>query len=299
MVGEKRSADRAKESIDGLKTKLVLRYGMEKYRRAQLIAMIAGALLLVVIAAVLFLKISNIEVVTGDVTIFNESEVINAAGIDIGDGLYHRSSWAIKKSIQENMPLAQKVSVTKSPFGKVTIKVELLSVDYFTKIGDKYYALDKDLRVLDSNISGSKYSAYGGVLVKLPETREPTLGEPLVFFDTVKETDTEGETVYEVRDESFYSYVKKFLSELKDSGYHEDSNGVILEEKFDISVIYAGKFKVKFGSVADLDVKFRVLYEILAEGSMQYSDMASIDLSDPTRPTARTDLTLDFSEFVD
>ena len=298
-MGEIKTSDKAKESIKGLKTKFVLRYGMEKYRRMQLIAMIASAVLLLVIAAIIFLKISRIEVVTGDVTIFNESEVIKAAGIDIGDGLYHKSSWAIKKSIQNNMPLAQKVSVIKSPFGKVTIKVELLSVDYYTKIGDKYYALDEDLTVLDANISGSKYSAYGGVLVKLPETREPILGENLVFFDTVEETDTEGETVYEVRDESFYSYVTNFLSELKDSGYHEDANGVILEEKFDISVIYAEKFKVKFGNVADLDVKFRVLYEILAEGSMQYSDRATIDVSDPTRPTARTDLTLDFSEYVD
>lgn len=298
-MSEKRTSEKAIEKINGFKTGLVLRYGMEKYRRMQLIALAVGILLLLIIAAIVFLKISAIEVVTGDVTIFNESEVIKAAGIDIGDGLYHKSSWAIKKSIQSNMPLAQKVSVTKSPFGKVKIKVELLSVDYYTKIGDKYYALDEELTVLDANISGSKYSAYGGVLVKLPETREPTLGEKLVFFDTVEETDTEGETTYEVRDESFYSYVTKFLSELKDSGYHEDANGVILEEKFDVTVIYAEKFKVKFGNVSDLDVKFRVLYEILAEGSMQYSDLASIDLSDPTRPTARTDLTLDFSEYVD
>jgi len=298
-MSEKKAADKAKERIDGFKTKLVLRYGMTAYRRMQMIALAVGAVLLLIIAAVLFLKINTIEVVTGDVTIFNESEVIAAAGIDIGDGLYHKSSWAIKKDIQRNMPLAQKVSVSKTPFGKVKIKVELLSVDYYTKIGDKYYALDKELRVLDSNASGSKYSAYGGVLVKLPETREPVLGEPLVFFDTVEETDTEGETVYEIREESFYSYVTKFLSELKDSGYHDDANGVILEEKFDVTVIYAEKFKIKFGNVSDLDVKFRVLYEILAEGSMQYSDKATIDLSDPTRPTARTDLTLDFSEYLD
>ena len=297
-MSEKKTADKVRESLEGSRTKLVLRYGMQAYRRVKIIAIAVGVLLLVVIAAAVFLRIDSIEV-TGDVTMFNESEVIRAAEIDVGDRLFSKATWTIKKNIQRNMPLAERITVYKSPFGKVTIKIELSGVDYYTKIGDKYYALDENLTVLDSNISGSKYSAYGAVLVKLPEVREPTLGERLVFFDTVEETDTEGETLYEVREEDFYSYVTRFLSALKESGYHTDANGVILTEKFDVTLIYSEKFKVIFGNVNDLDVKFRVFYEILAEGSMQYSDRATIDLSDPTRPTARTDLTLDFSEYVD
>ena len=297
-MSEKNNSERVRESIESTKTKLVLRYGMQTYRRVKLVAIAVGALLLLIIAAALLLRIDSIEV-AGDVDMFNESEVIRAAEIDVGDRLFAKTSWTIKKNIQRNMPLAEKVTVYKSPFGKVTIKIELSGVDYYTGIGEKYYALDENLTVLDSNISGSKYSAYGAVLIKLPETREPMLGERLVFFDTVEETDTEGETLYEIREETFYAYVTKFLSALKESGYHTDANGVILTEKFDVTLIYAEKFKVRFGNVNDLDVKFRVLYEILAEGSMQYSDRATIDLSDPTRPTARTDLTLDFSEYID
>jgi len=297
-MSEKSRADRARERLEGLRTKMVLRFGAKASRRITAIAIALGILLVLILAAVLFIRIDTIEV-AGDVTMFNESEVIRAAGVDIGDGLYWQSSFAIKRNIQRNMPLAQNIKIVKSPFGKLKITIELLGVDYYTKVGDKYYAIDSDLTVLDSNISGSKYSAYGAVLVKLPEVREPVLGEPLVFYDTVEETDTEGELLYEVKEESFYAYTKKFLSELKESGYHTDANGVILEEKFDVRLIYAEKFQVKFGNVSDLDVKFRVLYEILAEGSMQYSDKATVDLSDPTRPTARTDLTLDFSEYVD
>ena len=297
-MSENKFSARGRESLGALKTRLVLRFGAKKYRRMTRIAAVCGVLLVLLLIAVIFIKIDTIDV-TGDVTMFNEGEVIAAAGIDIGDGLFHKPSWTIKSNIQKNMPLAEKVTVYKSPFGKVTIKIELSGVDYYTKIGDKYYALDKNLTVLDSNISGSKYSAYGAVLVKLPKVREPVLGKELVFYDTVEETDTEGELLYELRDESFYSYVTKFLKELKDSGYHADANGVILEEKFEVTLIYAEKFKVKFGNVSDLDVKFRILYEILAEGTMQYSDRATVDLSDPTRPTARTDLTLDFSEYLD
>ena len=135
--------------------------------------------------------------------------------------------------------------------------------------------------------------------MKLPDVREPVLGEKLVFYDTVVETDEEKETLYEVRDKSYYAYTVNFLKSLKESGYHSDSNGVILTEKFEITLIYAEKYSINFGDPNDFDIKFRVLYEILAEGSTQYSDKASIDLSDPSKATARTDLTLDFSEFVD
>lgn len=291
-------ADKVRESLEALRAKMLLKFGARASRRITTIAIAVGVLLVLVLLAVLFLKINTIEV-AGDVTMFNESEVIRAAEIDIGDGLYWKSSYAIKKNIQRNMPLAQNIKVVKSPFGKVKITIELLGVDYYAKIGEKYFALDEKLTVLDSNISGSKYSAYGAVLIKLPEVREPALGKPLVFYDTVEETDTEGEPLYEVREESFYAYVTRFLSELKASGYHEDANGVILTEKFDVRLIYAEKYQVKFGNASDLDLKFRILYEILADGTLQHTDRATIDISDPTRPTSRTDLTLDFSEYLD
>ncbi len=295
-MSEKRAEDRMRDSLEGFRAKMILRFGEKKCRLIYRVMIAAAIILLLLIVAFFLIRIESIEV-TGDVTMFNESEVISAAEIDIGDGLFWKNSWQIKRNIEKNMPIAQNIKVKKLPFGKVTIHIELLSVDYYTKIGDKYYALNSDLSVLDSNPSGAKYSSYGAVLVKLPAVREPVVGEKLVFYDTVTETDTEEETLYEVRDESFYSYTVKFLNALRESGYHADANCVILTEKFDITLIYAKKFSVGFGNSSDLDVKFRVLYEILAEGSTQYSDKVSVDLSDPSRATARTDMSLDFSEY--
>lgn len=293
-----RPEDKARQTLEGIRAKMFLRFGERGSRIIVRICIAAMILAVIAVAAILFIRIKTIEV-TGDVTMFNESEIIEAAGIDVGDGLYWKSSGRIKRNIQKNMPIAQNVKVRKNIFGKVTINVELISVDYYMKLGEKYYALDADLLVLDENTNPSKYSAFGAVLVKLPEVRQPVVGEKLVFYDTVEETDTEGETVYEIKEESFYEYTTKFLKNLKESGFHSDANGVILTQKFDITLIYAEKFSICFGNVNDLDEKFRVLYEILAEGSMQYAEKSSIDLTNPSRATARADLTLDFSEFID
>ena len=297
-MAEKRPEDKARQALEGIRTRMFLRFG-EKGSKILIRSVIAAlACAIIVIVAIFLIRIDSIEI-TGDVTMFNESEVIEAAEINIGDGLYWQSSGKIKKNISRNMPIAQNVKVSKSLFGKVTINIELLNVDYYTKIVDKYYALDADLKVLDGNVSASKYSAFGAVLVKLPEVREPEIGKKLVFYDTVVETDTEKETLYEVRDESFYAFTTKFLHALKDNGYHAEANGVILTQKFDITLIYAEKFSITFGNVNNLDIKFRVLYEILAEGSMQYAEKVAINLSDPSKATARADLTLDFSEYLD
>jgi hypothetical protein len=277
---------------------MLLRFGEQGSRRLISLIIAAFAVAVVVTVALLFIRINSIEI-TGDVTVFNETEVINAADIGIGDRLFARSSARIKKNIKANMPIAENIKVRKSIFGKVTINVEMMDVDYYTLIGDKYYALDKELKVLGESKSAGKFSSFGAVLVKLPETRKPEIGKRIVFYDTVVETDTEEETIYEVREESFYQYASDFLTALKDSGYHAEANGVILTEKFEVTLIYAEKFSILFGNSNDLDVKFRVLYEILSEGSMQYTDKASIDLSDPSRATARPNPSLDLSEFVE
>ena len=297
-MSEKKPQDRVRETLEGARAKIMLRVGLKAAARIKVIITILAVVTILVLAAVLFIKVDRIEV-TGDITVFNESEVIAASGIDIGDRLFAKPFWEISNNVKTNMPLAESVKVTKSPFGKVTIEIRLGVLDYYTKIGDRYYAIDKDLTVLDSNISGSKYSAYGAVLVKLPAVREPIIGKQLVFYDTIAEEDEDGDLLYEVRDEQFYGYVTKFLSVIREGEYHEAANGVILTEKFDVTLIYGEKYQVRFGSVSDLDVKLRALKEILAGDSLTHFDLVSIDLSEPSRPTARPDLTLDFSEYID
>ena len=197
------------------------------------------------------------------------------------------------------MPLCKSVDVKKSLSGKVDIDISFDKVYFYSKIGDKYYALDENLRVLDSDESRAKYSASGAVSIRLPEVREPELAKKLVFYDTVEETDTEGETLYEVKKESFYSFAAEFLTILKNSGYLSESNAVILNEKFDLELVYANKFLVKFGEPRNLEEKFRLLFEILSEGSINYASRGVIDLTDPEKPFARADESLDFSEYID
>lgn len=298
MQEQKRPEERVRIALEGIRTKMFLRFGEKKSKRIVLFSVIALIAAVVLCLSFLFIKIGSIEV-TGDLTMFNEGEIIAAAEIAEGDALFFKSSGKIKRNIERNMPIAKNIKVKKSIFGKVTLHVELKQVDYYCEYEGQYYALDCDLLVLDKSDSHLRYSPYGAVKIVLPEIREPQLGEYVVFYYTVEETDTEGELLYEVEDAKKYNYVKEFLTALRASEYYSGSDGVILEHKFDVTLIYSRKFKIRFGDVTGLDVKFRVLDGVLAEGSLQYADKASIDLSDPSAAIARPDPNLDFSEFED
>ena len=297
-------AQKLRMRLEAVREKMLRKFG-EKGTR---IILISGAavlsLIILLIIGFFLIRINEFEI-KGDVSAFNESEIVEAAEIDIGDGLFWKSSYRIKKNLEKNLPVSFDVKVFKSPFGKVIIDFELIDVDYFTKVGDEYYAFNADMKILDSDRSRSKYTALGAVYVELPKTREPKVGEKIVFYDTVEETDEEGDFLYEVRDESVYAYVGECLNSLKKNHFHSGADAIILDEKFEIALIYAGQFRVNLGTPESLDVKFSLLNEILIkveEDNKNTGKMigkARIDLSDITKPSLREDYTLDFSEYVE
>ena len=275
-----------------------MKYGERGARRIIIASASAAVALVALLILILLFPIKTIAV-SGEVTMFNEGEIIEAAEISEGDSIFLCSAWKIKRTIRKNLPLADEIKVRKTLSGTVKIQISFGEVEYYTKVDGVYYALDSSLRVLDSNKSGAKYSAYGAVFVRLPEVRAPEIGKKIVFYDTVEETDTEGETLYEVADVKYYNYVSEFLASLKESGFWEQADGVVLTEKYDVVLIYAEKYKVSFGNASNLNSKFRVLFGILDEGSTQYADKVEIDLTNPSAAIARPNPELDLDAYLD
>ena len=177
--------------------------------------------------------------------------------------------------------------------------MEFHEAEYYCAYAGEYYALSSDLRVLHKSNAYTRYSNQGAVKIILPKIREPIPGESIVFYYTVEDLDANGDPMYKPEDAKKYDYVKTFLKALREGGYYGGADGVILDQKFDVTLIYSQKYKIRFGDVTGLDVKFRVLDGIMAEGSLEYTDKAYIDLSDPSAAIARPDPTLDLSEFED
>lgn len=295
---DKRPEERLRESLEDVSGRLKTSFGLKK--SLKMLAFIGGLCLVMLLLLILLysVKIKSIEII-GDVTVYNESMIIEAAGLHEGDSIFSRTNASVKRSLRDELPLTESVRIKKKLSGEVIIEITFSDFEYFVCYGDKYYAVDASLRVKDVRDSMEEYLRLGARLLRLPELREPEIGEELVFYDTVEETDTEGETLYEIKEREDYAYADEFLEVIGQSEYFEKINAVILDEKFEITVIWDMKYKIVFGSRADLALKLTVLDAVLADGQLDYAEKAIIDVSDPSRAVARADLSLDFSEYFE
>ncbi len=294
-----RSSENTRKKLEALRSKLISKFGEKGFKRIMILVPVC-LLILVALTVLSFLLPIRSFTVEGELDLFNEGEIISSSGLRLGDSIFWKTGGSIERKIKKDLPLCDSVEVKKSLLsGNVKISIGFSDVDYYCKIGDIYCALDDELRVMDINRSGAKYTANGAVRIALPDVRSPKLGEILVFYDTVEETDTEGETLYEVKKERFYSYVSEFLSALKESELIEDVKAISLTERFDIRMNYADKYMVRFGSAEKISAKLAIFEEILNEGSMEYAEKVTVDLSDPTYASARADDSIDFDSLFE
>ncbi len=247
---------------------------------------------------VLVTRIDSIEI-KGDVSLFNESEIVEASEISVGGALYSKPFFVIKNSIRKNLPMAEKIRVYKNIFTrKVTIKVEFADYEFIVQSGDKFYAVDSNLTVTDIRDSKLEFVALGARVLTLPEIETPVLGESLVFSTTVDIRDENGRLIQKGDDISKYGYVTELLSFLNKSGYIDRTDAVFLDEKFNIRLIMDGRCLVYVGRCEGLETKFEVIDAIIDEGSTSYGKCVVINVQNPALASAKVENDLDFSEYV-
>jgi hypothetical protein len=138
MTEKNKRAEDARARIEDFRARMLEKHGegRVKFVFRVLPAIILSIILL--IALFFLIPIREIEV-RGEVEMFNEGDIIEASESAEGKSLFLRSSGAIERTIRKNLPLTESVKVKKSLFGKVTIDIQFSDVDFYCKIGDKYY----------------------------------------------------------------------------------------------------------------------------------------------------------------
>lgn len=250
------------------------------------------SLTLIIFIMLRFTIISKIEI-DADMSFYNESKIIEASGIGEGDSIIKLSSAKIKKNLKTNLPLISKVSVSKSIFGKLKIKLAYRDYQFFYKYDGGYAAVDSALTVKDTRNSKREYLLLGAKYLSLPETEVPEINKKAVFSSTTLEKDDEN-----YRGEEYYSYITFFLKAIAGSDYYENTNAVLINEKFNIILIYDNKYEILFGNSGDTELKLSVLDNIIKGEQLIYAKGAVIDLTNPAKPSARVDNNLDFSEYI-
>ena len=282
-MSKKSAEEKVREKLNKLNSKLTDMGSAGKLKKWTLISVIAVGVIALIIFGMYMDKVREIEV-EGDLTAYNETRVIDASEIDIGESIFGKTAFSIKRTIRKNIPMTEKVKIRKNVFtGRVRIIIEFEEFDYFIKHGDNYYAVDENLVVMDMRKSRSEYFSLGARYIEIPEVCAPIIGKELVFADTVPE-DKDDKDVTPVEE---YEYIYRFLKAATESDAYGDINVLTLTEKFNISGIYSEKYRVYFGGLSEMDIKFKMLDSVFSEGSLKYAEKGIIDLTDPNKVSAR------------
>lgn len=264
-------------------------------------AKIISLSLLVILLLGLFVLVTRIDSIQikGDLTVFSETEIVEASGLRVGGCLYSKPFFVIKSELRKNLPMAEKISVHKNFFTrKVTIKVEFSDFEYYIQSGDRFYGVDSNLRVTDIRESRLDFASLGARTLTLPQFEAPVLGESIVFSATLDVLDEDGYIIEEGEPISKFEYITMLLGFLKDGGYLERVDAVFLDEKFNIRIVLDGRYLVYIGKCDSLRTKFEVIDAIISEGSTDYGKYVVINVQNPALASARVDNELDLERYT-
>lgn len=122
-------------------------------RRNRLISYCAIAFLVAVIAIIIvisvFFKISAINV-TGD-EVYTQEEIITASGIKVGDNMFAFNKNDVCEGVQTKLPYVEKLTIKRSPTGKVTLTVQGAVAAMAIENADAYLLLTSSCKVLEEN----------------------------------------------------------------------------------------------------------------------------------------------------
>lgn len=252
----------------------------ERRRKAKIMLIVLGILLAVVLAYPI-VSLFRDRLVINDVWVEGDSpytaeELMSAAGMKLGDGLYAQSKSQAATKILENLPYLNTCSISIELPDKLVIKVTSSTATMYTKIAGEYYALSPSLRVLERSDTPDKFKAKGLVFTDLPRTSRAVVGSDLVLAGG---KDSE--------------YIVNFIKTIDASPLAGKITRLFLDDKFDIVATVSGAYRIKFGSNGDAVLKVMAAARIIESDDFGNKGAAVIDVTVPTLACARYEQNFD------
>ncbi len=236
---------------------------------------ITGALLIARSAYLLYsfvFVITDIEVEGGE--IYTEEEIVSSSGITLGTKLF--SPWldldAAKTSIFESCPYIGEVTFEKSIPGTLKITVTESEALFVSEVYGEYALLSEDLHVLDIR----KDCPDGYIKLILPDVKSAIEGYEIEFVDDI------------------FEVVSKIAAAASDESICDMITKIDASDRFNISIIYDGRYNLLVGSVTDIELKLRIALEMMEDDVFTDDSRGTIYLDDVNKPSIVIDNTLTF-----
>lgn len=219
-------------------------------RKIFLIAACVIALLLVLRVFLLVFSVDEFEI-EGD-TKYTLNEIVNAAGIKKGDRLYAIDEDEVIDRIMKGCPYIESVSVERKFPDTVCFVVEERGSGWYLQVGDDYYALDYDLKVIMESSDESVMTKRNLTKLVLPN-----LQSALAQTGEVPE--------FGGGDERLISETLRVIDTIRTHKLKDRITYLNLENRFEIKMVIDETYEVDFGDMGDANKKFDMIEMVIAD----------------------------------
>ncbi len=210
-----------------------------------------------------FLKVGRFEV--NGTAHYEPIDLINAAGVKLGDHLYRLDTDEIEERLLRECPFLISVEVKERFPNRLTIYAEERHVPWYVEVSNAKYALDQNLLVVDE-ISDTD----GMARLILPDVRRVIAGNVPDFAESETELRRTLEAIAEIRSVSFYSRLTE----------------IDLRSRWNIRITVDEKFIVELGDMTNLFAKLEAVRAILDSDRLDGAVSGEIYAADPGQGVA-------------
>lgn len=198
-------------------------------------------------------KVKSISVLGS--TLYDDSEVIDASGIKIGDSIIFKDLKFCEESIYRNLDYVDSAKISRDFFGNVTINLEPAKALFSLTQAEKYYVVSEKDKILD-------------VLEEIPPE--------VVVAQGIKFEVSENRVKYddEIKKQLFFKILEQFKE--YDLNYVKRINVTDIEN---LKVIYDDRLTILLGTEEELKYKISTAKEIIT-GKLSASEKGTLDFRD-------------------
>ena len=208
-------------------------------------------------------------------------EILDATGISEGSGYFSYNTSKAEKKVKELFPCVVDISVSRSVFGKVTVRVTEEKAFWYIESYGEYFALSEELTVIKSSEYRDRFISCGLVRLDFPEVKSAVLGKTLEIRDGDRDC----------------AYVPELLADVRETNIYKSGrlDQIKIKTKFEVFMVVDCRHLVSIGNCTEVTGKLRQVEKMLNESMFEGDKSFEILVSDISSPTARENSELDFS----
>ena len=218
-----------------------------------LVVMTLLALLCLVKVILGFMPVEKFEL-RGE-THYELVEIRNSSGIGKGEKLYRINEKKAEENIIKSCPYVKSVKIKQKFPNTVVFVVEERESGWYIQVGENFYGLDYDLRILNETYLEDEFIERGLTKLTLPELESGIVGELPNFASEDEQLLTETLEIVE----AFRSHeIKSRLT------------GLDISNRIEIKLEIDNAYEVYFGDMTSFDIKIKALTEVLRKSAEEY-----------------------------